>query len=154
VIRNVRIVLGDNPGAVGIRHAGAEGSSAQEVTIDVRGGFAGIYNLNSTGGYTYNVEVYGGKYGIYQHSHGGGSTLITGLKLADQTDTPIVAIAKNTLGIVGFEIQHDDGKIISSIKSHDGTPGYLRSSDANNWQVSTNTPILALMKDNIVNRDC
>ena len=34
VIRNVKIVLGNNPGAVGIRHAGAQGSSAQEVSID------------------------------------------------------------------------------------------------------------------------
>lgn len=55
VVRNVRLVLGDNPGAVGVRHNGAEGSSVSEVTINATGAFAGLYNLCGSGGYTYDV---------------------------------------------------------------------------------------------------
>jgi Pectate lyase superfamily protein len=130
VVRNVHIVLGNNPGAVGIRHGGAEGCSAQEVTIDATGGFAGLYNLNGSGGYTYNVEVVGGKYGIYQEHSRGGSTLVVGLRLSGQVETPIAIGGYTPFGLVGFEIIHDDGQIISSISGPETAhtvPGELRT---------------------------
>ncbi len=115
VVRNVRIVLGNNPGAVGIRHTGAEGSSAQEVTIDATGGFAGFYNLNGSGGYTYNVEVIGGRYGIYDEEGHGGALLVTGLTLSGQENTPIAINGFTPFGVVGFDITHNDGRVISGI---------------------------------------
>jgi len=130
VVRHVRIVLGNNPGAVAIRHAGAEGCSAQEVTIDARGGFAGLYNLNSSGGYTYNVEVIGGKYGIYQEEGRGGSTLVVGLKLSGQQETPIALGSYTPFGLVGFDIVADHGRIVSTIsgsETNHTVQGKLRS---------------------------
>ncbi len=129
VIRNVHIVLGNNPGAVGIRHKGAEGSATQEVTIDATGGFAGFYNMNGTGGYTYNVEVIGGRYGIYQEDGHGGSILVAGLTLSGQTDTPIALRGFTPFGVVGFHITHNNGRIISSIigpETNHTVPGELR----------------------------
>ncbi len=126
VVRNLKIEVGNNPGAVGIRHGGAEGSSIQEVDIDVGTGFAGLYYLNSSGGYTYNVNIIGGKHGIYipgikyidnvkvSPSIGGGATLVTGLTLKDQEETPIVFNHFGPLVIVGFDIEHDNGLVIST----------------------------------------
>ena len=126
VVRNLKIEVGNNPGAVGIRHGGAEGSSIQEVDIDVGTGYAGLYYLNSSGGYTYNVNITGGKHGIYvpglksisnvkvSPSIGGGSTLVTGLTLKDQVDTPIVFNHFGPLVIVGFDIEHENGLVIST----------------------------------------
>jgi len=131
VVRNVRLVLGDNPGAVGIRHDGAEGCSAQEVTIDATGGFAGFYMLNGSGGYTYNVEVIGGKYGIYQEKGHGGAVLVVGIKLSGQEHTPIALGGYTPFGLVGFEITHDDGRVISAIsgsETNHTVDGKLRTS--------------------------
>ncbi len=125
VVRNVRIVLGDNPGAVGIRHLGAEGSATQEVTIDATGGFAGFYNLNGSGGYTYNVEVVGGRYGIYQEEGHGGAILITGLTLSGQEHTPIASRSFTPFGVVGFDITHNDGRVISGISGSHTVEGKL-----------------------------
>lgn len=120
IVRNLKIVTGNNPGAVGLRHRGAEGSSAQELIIDATGGFAGLYNLNSSGGYTYNVEVIGGKYGIYFDEGGGGSTMILGAKLHGQSKTPIAYKDYTPMILIGFDITHDDGNIMTIVKS-DGT---------------------------------
>ncbi len=131
VVRHVRIVLGNNPGAVGIRQAGAEGCAIQEVTIDARGGFAGLYNLNSSGGYTYDVEILGGKYGIYQQHSRGGSTLVVGLTLSGQEETPIALGGYTPFGLVGFDIKATHGHIISAItgpESAQVVPGKLKSS--------------------------
>ncbi len=125
VVRNVKIVLGNNPGAVGIRHAGAEGSSIQEVTIIASGGFAGLYNLNSSGGYTYDVDISGGEYGIYQDESRGGSTLVVGLTLSGQAISPIAINSYTPFGVVGFDITHSDGRIISSIANNYPAQGSL-----------------------------
>jgi len=129
VVRNLRIVLGKNPGAVGVRHAGAEGCSLQEVFVDATGGFAGLYQVNSSGGYTYDVEVVGGKYGVYIPNARGGATLLAGLRLSGQEETPIASGHYTPLTLVGFAIEHDDGRIISSITGNEGSyavPGELR----------------------------
>ena len=114
-VRNVHIVLGKNPGAVGVRHAGAEGCSASEVSVDARGGFAGFYNLNSSGGYTYNVEVRGGQYGLYIERTRGGSVLIVGLTLYEQQKTPVAIGTYTPVGLVGFNIKASKGQVISTI---------------------------------------
>lgn len=113
-IHNLTIDLGaNNPRAVGIDQQGAEGCSAQEVTILARDGFAGFYNLNSSGGYTYNVEVIGGRHGIYLRSSRGGTVLVVGLKLSNQTVSPIALTNYVPFGIVGFSINSAQGGVIS-----------------------------------------
>ena len=115
VVRNLRIVTGPNPGVVGIRHLGAEGSSAQEVTIDATGGYAGFYHVNSSGGYTYNAEVIGGKYGLFIPFGRGGATVISGLKLSDQEHTPIIVHHYAPTTLIGADIKHNDGRIVGGI---------------------------------------
>ncbi len=121
IVRNLKIIVGNNPGAVGIRHRGAEGSSEQEVTIDARGAFAGMYYINSSGGYTYNLEVIGGQYGIFVPAAQGGSPLIVGLKLSGQQNTPIAIQHYAPLNIVGFDISSKDGQIIKTITGKKGS---------------------------------
>jgi len=120
IIRNLNIIVGANPGAVGIRHRGAEGSSEQEVTIDARGAFAGMFYINSSGGYTYNLEVNGGQYGIFVPAAQGGSPLIAGLKLYGQQQTPIAIQHYAPLNIVGFNISSNSGQIIKTITGKKG----------------------------------
>lgn len=121
VVRNLRIVLGDNPGAVGIRHHGAEGSSAQEVTIDAHGGFAGLYHANSSGGYTYGITVEGGRYGIYSPASRGGSPVFVGITLRDQDVAPIAFRHYAPITLVGFNIRHEDGDVVRYITGNEGS---------------------------------
>tara|TARA_R110002051_G_scaffold176966_1_gene246952 strand:- start:201 stop:2936 length:2736 start_codon:yes stop_codon:yes gene_type:complete len=115
-IHNLTIDLGtNNPGAVGINQQGAEGCSSQEVTILANDSFAGFYNLNSSGGYTYNVEVIGGNHGIYLNSSRGGSVLVVGLKLSGQKASPIAVTNYVPFGLVGFDITCNQGGVISHI---------------------------------------
>lgn len=116
IVRNLRIETGRNSGVVGIRHMGAEGSSSQEVTIDATGGFAGLYHINCSGGYTYDVEVTGGRFGIYSPFSRGGSCNLYGVRLVDQEDTPIAVSHYTPLLLVGFDIRHDDGLVVSAIQ--------------------------------------
>jgi hypothetical protein len=129
VVRNLKIVLGNNPGAVGVRHGGAEGCSLQDVFIDATGGFAGMYQANSSGGYTHNVEIKGGKYGIFSPQARGGSMLLSGIKLYGQTKTPLAIKHNYPVTVVGFDIKHDDGQVISSVTGGEGSysvPGEIR----------------------------
>lgn len=122
VVRNLEIVLGDNPGSVGIRHGGAEGASTQEVRIDATGGFAGIYSLNSSGGYNYDIEVVGGRHGIYATRMRGGPPLVVGLRLSGQTEAPLVIRHYAPVNVVGFDIEHESGPIIDVRRwSHDSS---------------------------------
>lgn len=64
--RSINIDLGGNPGAIGIKHAAAQGSSIEDVKINAVGAFAGLHNpTGGVAGGTFNIEVEGGKYGIY-----------------------------------------------------------------------------------------
>ena len=139
VVRNLRIELNDdsylpnerNTGAVGIRHQGAEGSSIQDVAIDATNGFAGLYYIHSSGGYTYDVEIIGGDYGIYAPEARGGSPLIVGLKMSSQEKTPIAVRHFGPINIVGFDIETTTGKIFSTIEGNETfqtftVPGYLK----------------------------
>lgn len=120
IIRNLKIVVGANPGAVGIRHRGAEGSSEQEVTIDATGAFAGMYHINSSGGYGYNIKIIGGQYGLFVPAAQGGSPLIVGLTLSGQQQAPIAITHYAPLNIVGFDISSTQGQIIRTISISNG----------------------------------
>jgi hypothetical protein len=116
VIRNLRLETGANTGVVGIRMGGAEGSSIQEIDIDATGGFAGLYNINGSGGYVYRVSVTGGKHGIFNHFLRGGGALVAGLTLSGQEEEPIAHNHYAPLVIVGFDIKHDTGPIYSAVQ--------------------------------------
>ena len=65
VFQGIDLDLGGNPGAIGIRHSGSQGSTLEDVRIAATGGFAGVYNCPGQGGGMYNVEINGGRYGAY-----------------------------------------------------------------------------------------
>ena len=64
IFRGIDIVVRGNAGAVGIRHAGSQGSTLEDVTIHAEGAYAGMLNCPGQGGGTYNLHVIGGEYGI------------------------------------------------------------------------------------------
>lgn len=113
VLRHLTVHTSANPGAVGVRFAGAQGSSAYDVKIVATGSFAGFYHTPGQGGGLWSVEVQGGRYGIYgpKVTPTSGSViynthfpLYSGLRLADQTESAIFIQSNNNLVIVGFEI--------------------------------------------------
>ncbi len=53
-----------NPGAVGLRHRGAEGCAIMDSTIDVTHGYVGIWGVPASGGSTHKVTIIGGDIGI------------------------------------------------------------------------------------------
>ncbi len=129
VIRNLHIVVGANAGAVGIRHLGAEGSAAQELTIDATGAFAGLYQVNSSGGYTYDVEIIGGEYGVFMPSARGGSPLLVGLTLREQNKAPIAMRHFAPVTIVGFDIKASSGQIVHTIIAQGNGSNFMAISD-------------------------
>ncbi|MFC1504313.1 glycosyl hydrolase family 28-related protein [Spirochaetota bacterium] len=68
IFHNIDIEIGEgNPGAVGIRLQGAEGSSIQDITIDATHGLGGMWGSAGSGGSHYNVTIIGGQFGIDTH---------------------------------------------------------------------------------------
>ena len=118
VLDGVDIVTGRNSGVVGVRHLGAEGSSIQNVTIDARGGFAGLYHLNSSGGYTHNVLVRGGEFGAFNEFARGGIILLNGVTFIEQEDTPFLINHYAPVTIVGAKVVHDDGRIFGIVNGN------------------------------------
>ena len=64
MFRGIDIDVRGHAGAIGIRHAGSQGSTIEDVTIQAEGAFAGMENCSGQGGGTYNVAVLGGRYGL------------------------------------------------------------------------------------------
>lgn len=65
IFQGIDIDVSGHPGAVGIRHAGSQGSTLEDVRIHAEGAFSGIWNCPGQGGGTYNVEIIGGDYGVW-----------------------------------------------------------------------------------------
>ncbi|MBW2536520.1 MAG: hypothetical protein JRI55_33865, partial [Deltaproteobacteria bacterium] len=126
VIRNLDVDLGaNNPGAVGIRHNGAEGSSILEVRIDARDGFSGLYSFPSSGGITVDIEVVGGRYGVYAPSVRGGASVIVGLRLSGQRELPFLYKGQYPVTIAGFEVSSDSGPLFEQRNAWHDSGGHL-----------------------------
>jgi hypothetical protein len=68
MLRNFDIRIGEgNAGAVGLRMQAAEGSTAQDITIDATHGFIGMQGAAGSGGSHHNITVIGGRIGIDTH---------------------------------------------------------------------------------------
>ncbi len=104
VLKHIDIVLGNNPGAVGLRENGAEMVLVEDVAINARDGFAGMYEMSASGALLTDIRITGGQHGIYAPSSRGGAALITGLTLRDQLSIPIVFDTFYPLTLVGFDI--------------------------------------------------
>jgi len=95
-----------NPGAVGIRHRGAQGSGVQDCTIDATHGHTGIEGGCGSGGSHANVTVIGGRIGADLNEAQPAPT-ITGFTLIGQTEMAIRYSGYETLTAVGLRIESD-----------------------------------------------
>jgi hypothetical protein len=90
-----------NPGAIGVQHSGAQGSTAYNSKVDFsNGGYACFRLKNSTNTY-FNLEAIGGQYGVYFDSSTVG--FLTAFKATNQTAAAIYLTAGQFI-ITGFEI--------------------------------------------------
>ena len=103
-IVNLEIVLGDNPGAVGVKFDGAQESFVQGVRVDARGGFAGFSHLPGRSSVSIGLEVVGGRHGLWLRDGSLGAQLV-GLTLRDQTAAAIVTGVWRGISVTGFEIR-------------------------------------------------
>jgi hypothetical protein len=125
--RSIDIDLGGNPGAIGIKHAAAQGSTIEDVKINAKGSYAGLFNpTGGVAGGTINVEITGGKYAIYflgREFHYGGyvnqsnfPTLI-GCVFKNQEVAVFHFDMINPMIMAGFHIVIDKGIFNDALKS-------------------------------------
>lgn len=62
--RGIDIDVRGHAGAIGIRHAGSQGSALFDSTILAEGAYAGMSDCCGQGGGTYNIDVIGGRHAI------------------------------------------------------------------------------------------
>ncbi len=93
-----------NPGAVGVRHRAAQGSSVQDCTIDARGGLTGLEGGAGSGGSHFGVTVIGGRFGVDYRQTQPAPTM-AGFTLIDQTEAAILCASRQTLVAVGCRIE-------------------------------------------------
>jgi len=124
VIKGLDLDLGRNPGAVGIRHAGAQGATIEDVKVLASGAYAGIYNPPGQAGGTYNVEIVEGDYGIVTAKVAGRTqakfTLIAGAVLRNQVQAPFRIDLPHPMVVVGFHIVRSAAGPINSGLPTDG----------------------------------
>ena len=100
------VIRRGNPGAVGIRHRGAQGSGVQDCTIDATHGHTGIEGGCGSGGSHANVTVTGGRIGADLYEAQPAPT-ITGFTLIGQTEMALRYGGYETLAAVGLRIESD-----------------------------------------------
>lgn len=106
IFRGIDIDLRDdaNGGAVGIRHAGSQGSMLEDVSIHAEGAYAGVYNLPGQGGGTYKLSVHGGRYGIVADASSR-FPVAAGVSLLGQTELPLRWDGQSNFTLAGFRIE-------------------------------------------------
>ena len=110
-----------NPGAVGVRHRAAQGSSVQDCTIDSRGGLTGLEGGAGSGGSHFNVTVIGGRIGVDYRETQPAPTIV-GFTLVDQTETAIRCASRQATVIVGCHIETETrGPVITSEQKYPHT---------------------------------
>lgn len=124
IVRGIDIDVRGSAGAIGLRHAGSQGSTAEDMTILAEGAFAGLYNCPGQGGGTFNIEVIGGDYGLYATA-ASRFPLLVGCAFRHQRKAAVrydgVAIP---LLIVGFTIEQDHGCAVA-LTNLGNVPGVL-----------------------------
>lgn len=138
VVRNLDIVIGaGNPGAVGLRLQGAEGTLIEDVAIDATHGWKGVWGIPGSGGSTHRLTVTGGEIGVDLRGwNPNGSVLgvgtqpgpmISQLRLIGQTDTPLALRSRGSLVVVGAEIISDTALKAFSLQGLDANNPWASS---------------------------
>lgn len=116
IFRNFVIDLGDNnPGAVGIRFAGAQGSSMENVKIIATGAYAGMHRMMGQASGYYNIEVIGGRYGVQINSSRLSEyAFMSGVRFINQTQYVIKGLAWFPINITGFYMESPHGRVFNN----------------------------------------
>ena len=142
----IDIIIGkDNPGAVAIRHRGAQGSGVQDCTIDATHGYCGLEGGCGSGGSHINVTVIGGRIGADLRETQPAPT-ITGFTLINQTQTALICSSRQSLCAVGLRIETEtSGPVIVTHKQWGAHHGQmcLVDSQINFHKPGNNTAIEA-----------
>jgi hypothetical protein len=64
IMRGIDFDIRGNAGAIGLRHAGSQGTLLMDCAVKADGALGGFYNCPGQGGGTYNIETHGGSYGL------------------------------------------------------------------------------------------
>jgi hypothetical protein len=123
VIKNIDLVLGNNPWAVGISMNVAQRGALEDVNIDATGAYAGISGVPGRSTAVGNIEIVGGRFGINFIDYPVGISLY-GLRFKGQTERAIAGWAARTYTIVGFEIDMAKGPAIETAGT-DNQQGHL-----------------------------
>ena len=119
------VISKDNPGAVAIRHRGAQGSGVQDCTIDATHGYCGLQGGCGSGGSHVNVTVIGGRIGVDLRETQPAPT-ITGFTLINQTETALICSSRQALCAVGLRIETEtSGPVIITRKQWGAHHGQL-----------------------------
>ena len=120
-LRNIHIEIEENnSGAVGVEFTGAQGNSLENVSINLKSGYAGFAGMIGTNSVISNIEVIGGKYGLTASVMGGllRWPSITNVRLINQTDAAIYRFSPSNFMISGFHIKKQRGPaIVTSVAS-------------------------------------
>ena len=110
-VRNINVVLGHNPGAIGIAMDVAQESVLEDVNIDARSAYAGIDGVPGRTMSVGNIQITGGQFGI--RLNGVGAALY-GLRLLDQTTAALWEGTSRTCTVVGFDIRTAGGVAVET----------------------------------------
>ena len=101
----IDIVIGENnPGAVGIRHRAAQGSSIQDITVDATHGLKGLEAGAGSGGSHHRITVIGGDIGA-DYTEAQPAPTVSGFRFIGQRKHAIVYSGMETLCLVGCSMQ-------------------------------------------------
>lgn len=64
ILRGIDFDIRGNAGAIGLSHAGSQGTLLMDCAVHAEGALGGFYNCPGQGGGTYNIETHGGSYGL------------------------------------------------------------------------------------------
>ena len=117
------VISEGNPGAVGIRHRAAQGSSIQDATIFAGDGFAGISGGMGSGGSPVGVTIVGGNFGVFMEDCQP-APVLTGITLKQQKEAAILYTGiSQTLTAVGIHITmapHSTTAVLANVSDHAG----------------------------------
>jgi len=118
-LKNITIDLNGNANAVGVRAAGAQGCTIENVTVLANGAYAGFQNGFAEGGGMFNIKVDGGKYGlIITDGEQGYNFHIAGGRFYNQTDAVFRGNSWAPSTFSGIHIIKHSPTLFSSIPSN------------------------------------
>jgi hypothetical protein len=122
VIRSMVFDLSENPGALALRFAGAQGATIEDIKVLANKAYAGFYNCVGQGGGNYNLEVEGGKYAWHlDDSYDSEMIILSGIVCRNQ-ETSIIRNGQCASPILlsGFHLEMKNTPIINKFPSRGG----------------------------------